>query len=541
MAGHYHIHVKKRLALLIAIFLLPIQPAYAQISLKNMGLYPEARVGSEYFVELELKSPSNLTIKSYLINMQNERLIGSARLAKGSLKEGKWVISWQIGNNVRTGNYKIFIEAKSGKFIWRSQDKNVKIIVNQSNDPAPIPSTNENIQYGLKSTCGVGFRKKCPKTLLPSEYLPITSCKIKDVTFPQDNSDGYVGSAFPPPPYSLAGQKEINLLWIPVNFADQKVPISVYNQGKVAAQKSEQFYNFNSYGRVKLNVILPELLNSIQLPNTVKFYEDLWAEGNTNVTQFLLDQFSLQEGIKIDAVMWFFPPGKFKIIQKYSSGRTTFYSLGSNSIPAARVYGLHTDLESFGTIDGIDHGVGHALYSFEDLYIFAGYSASGKTEQPGNGWDVMIGGGEFFGWSRWIAGWLKDSEVICLESRYEPQTVYIKTLQDPDGPKLITLPISDSKVVLAEYRTNAIKSVVNKYPICAKKSANPCQYRYRYSGLLLYNLDTTRTHGNAPYRVAKTDAEKLLEVGDSYLYEGFRFTVKAADSEGIYVEVSKSE
>ena len=97
MSWHYHYYVKKSLTFLVAIFLLPIQPAYAQISLKSMGLYPEARVGSEYFVELEFKSPSNLTIKSYLINMQNEKLIGSARLAKGSLKDGNGLLVGRLG------------------------------------------------------------------------------------------------------------------------------------------------------------------------------------------------------------------------------------------------------------------------------------------------------------------------------------------------------------------------------------------------------------------------------------------------------------
>ena len=128
-----------------------------------------------------------------------------------------------------------------------------------------------------------------------------------------------------------------------------------------------------------------------------------------------------------------------------------------------------------------------------------------------------------------------------MDSKPESQVVHIKTLQDPDGPKLISIPLSESKVVLAEYRTNAIKSVINKYPICAKKEGNQCKYRYKFSGLLLYNLDTTRKHGNAPYRVAMNDSEKLLEVGDSYLYEGFRFAVKAADSEGIYVEIKQSK
>ena len=148
----------------------------------------------------------------------------------------------------------------------------------------------------------------------------------------------------------------------------------------------------------------------------------------------------------------------------------------------------------------------------------------------------MIGGGEFFGWSRWIAGWLKDSEVLCLESKSEPQTVYIKSLQDPDGPKLIAIPISESKVVLAEYRTNTMKSVINKYDFCAGRNS---KYRYKFSGLLLYNLDTTRAHANAPFRVAKSDEEELLEVGATYQYEGFKFAVTAADTQGIYVEIAK--
>ena len=530
--------MKKSFAILITIFLFPIQPANAQISLKSIGLYPEAKVGSEYSIELQLKSPSNLSLKSFLINKQNEKIVGAAKLAKGTPKDGKWVVSWLLGKNVRVGTYKIFIEAKAGKFTWRIKDKSVQVIVNDSPDSSGVPAPNENIQYGLKSTCGPG-NKNCPATMEIRKYLPIESCKIKDVTFPDDNSDGYVGSGFPPPPYSLAGQKEINLLWIPVNFADRKIPTALYDQAKINAKQSEEFYNFNSYGRVKLNVIAPDPKKSIQLPNSVQYYENLWSTGTANVTQFLLDEFPLTTGTKVDAVMWLFPVGKYKIVQKFSSGRTTFYTIGNNSIPAARVYGLHAELESIG-VEGLDHGIGHALYSFEDLYIFAPYSSSGKSEQPGNGWDVMIGGGEFFGWSRWIAGWLRDSEVVCLESKSEPQTVYIKTLQDPDGPKLITIPISESKVVLAEYRTNTIKSVINKYPICAKKDGNQCKYRYKYSGLLLYNLDTTRKHGNAPYRVAKNDDEKLIEVGDSYLYEGFQFAVKAADAEGIYVEITKS-
>ena len=531
--------MRKVILLLIAAFLMPTQPAHAQISMRSMGLYPEVKVGSKYSIDIEFSSPSKITIKSYLINKQNEKLDGSSVFVSGNSKKSKWLIKWEIGNNVRTGNYTLVIEAKAGKYVWRSRDKIVKIVPNQYFDSSPVSSTEMKIQNGLKITCGVGL-KACPEIQKPSQYLPISSCKIKDATFPQDNSDGYVSSGFPPAPYSLAGQREIALLWIPVNFADRKITEALYEQAKITAIQTEDFYKFNSYGRVKLDVILPDSKKAVNLSNTVSYYENLWSQGTTNVTQFLLDQFDLSENTKIDAVMWLFPLGKYKIVQKYSSGRNTFYTLGQNSIPAARVYGLHTELESIG-VHGFDHGTGHALYSFEDLYIFAGYSASGKTEQPGNGWDLMIGGGEFFGWSRWIAGWLEDSEVVCLKPRLEPQTIYIKTLQDPDGPKLLTIPLSEYKVVLAEYRTNTLLSVLNKYDICGKESGNPCKYKYRFSGILLYNLDTNRNHGNAPIRVARNDDEKLLEVGDKFLYEGINFFVRDADSEGIYLDIYKSE
>lgn len=513
----------------------PIPPVHAKIVVRNIGLYTEARVGSAYSVNIDFKAPTKVTVTAHLINRENEKLIGSAKLVEGNPKNGKWLISWLIPSNARPGGYKISIVARAGKNLWRSESKTVQIVVNPEIVPAPIPSVEEKLQFGLKATCGVGLRA-CPISQVATHTLPIATCKVKDATFPQDNSDGYVSSGFPPPPYSLAGQKEINLLWIPVNFADRQIPNSLYEQAKRVGSQSEDYYGFNSYGRVKLNVILPSIKNSVQLPNSVKYYEDLWSAGTTNVTQFLLDQLPSLGDTKIDAVVWLFPPGKYKLVQKPTSGRTTFYSVGSNSLPAARVYGLHTEIEVTEVV-GFDHGVGHALYSFEDLYISPFYSTSGKTEQPGNGWDVMIGGGEFFAWTRWIAGWLQDSEVICLEPKREPVIVYIKTLQDPDGPKLISIPLSEYKVVLAEYRTNTTEKVLQKYAICAKASGNQCKYPYKFSGLLLYNLDTNRSHANAPIRVARTVDEKLLEVGDSAFYEGFNFEVKAADAEGIYVEI----
>jgi M6 family metalloprotease-like protein len=537
------------LSLIIAV-LLGTPSATAQINLANIGFYPSVEVGAKYEVELGLTAPKNISITAYLQGSRSERIKGSVKLNSGSLRNGKWSLIFNIPEKARTGKYAIFIKATSGSSVFIDQSRKVtvqkKIIESK---PSTTPSVGFDVAtmdhleslptfvYGLRKSCEPSSGE-CP-TLTPELSLENQNeCKIKDATYPND-SNYYVSSAFTTPPYSLAGKSEVTLSWIPVSFKDRPLPDKLYQAAIKTASEAEGFYEFNSYGRVNFSFSVPTKDSWINLPNNVKFYENLWASMNTQqVEQYLIERAGANGASLSDVITFIFPEGSYSITKNSSYDRDLKHKLKDGFIPSARVYGIHDRIEGIGT-NGFTHGIGHAMYSFEDLYIFGGNSASGKNEQPGNGWDVMIGGGEFFLWQKWHIGWLKDDEVNCVTSSTEPKTLYLEPFQSSTGKKLIVIKVNSSKVVLAEYRTNTAKSILKDYNVCQKGGVSGCSSKYMHSGLLIYDLDTTRGHGAGPFKVSKNDKEKLIEVGGSLTYEGHKFEVLGSDGLGIYIRVSK--
>jgi len=508
------------------------KPQSLKIELRGYGTYfGKLTQGDDFrdeFIKVE-SNDANLEVRVEVLNAKGVLVIaGISKLRSRSGNVSEWTFDFPGATKLLVGKYnRIFFglsQLGERKDFWTSEFEVIPF--------KPKPS----FKFGLESTCG-GSLKPCPTINLDSTFLPAAACKIADATYPDDYSDGYVSSGFPPPKFSLAGKKNVKLLVIPVNFADRKISDKLYSQAQVAVAKGEGFYSFNSFGRVNFDFELLEKNSWVDLPMDYGFYEQQWSSGAIDVTQFLLDQVKDYKASNPDAITWLFPEGKYKIVQRPFSERTKEFRFGNSVLPAARVYGLHENLESIG-INGFDHGVGHALYSFEDLYIFAGYSLSGKAEQPGNGWDVMIGGGDFFAWSKWIAGWLKDEEVYCLRNTQDLQTIYLRSIHDLVGRKLLAIPLGNYEILLGEYRTNATNATLAKFGLCENDAVRPCS-NYPNSGLLLYKLDTKINHGAAPFRVAQLFEDELLKAGQSMEYQGFNFMVEASDSNGIYVQVSK--
>ena len=559
-----HLGMRKLHAFLMTVVFVTVlspTPADAQINLANIGLYPSVVAGSPYEIELGLSAPRNIRITAYLQGPRKEKISGLSKLRSGSLRNGKWALIFNVPENTRAGKYKIYIKATSGKSILVDQDRSVDVQKKpQADRQQPSSGNNGNnsnskpsvvydaasgdhleseptFVYGLAKDCEPKSNK-CP-VLTPVDLLENQNeCKIKDATYPSDSSL-YVSSAFTTPPYSLAGRAKIDLSWFPVSFKDRPMPDQLYQSAVKTAREAEGFYEFNSYGRVDFNFNVPNKENWIALPETVNFYESLWASMTSQqVAQYLLDRAGPKGAAKTDAIMFLFPEGKYSVTSNSFYDKDFQLKLQNGVIPSARVYGIGGEIDSIG-VNGFTHGIGHAIYSFEDLYIFANYSSSGKTEQPGNGWDVMIGGGEFFAWQKWHVGWLKDSEVNCVTSSNDSRTLYLEPFQSPSGKKLVVVKVNSSKVILAEYRTNTDKSILKKYDVCQRGGTLGCASKYQHSGLLVYDLDTSRKHGAGPFRVSRDSKEKLLEVGESLIYEGHKFEVIGSDGIGIYVRLAK--
>jgi hypothetical protein len=562
--------MRKALKILVlsATMVLGLMPdAIANISMTKLSAGPSGYLGVPTTVQLSLKSQTRIQVAAFLRNSFNETINGELTSVPRNGKTGTWVITFRLAVNARSGPYKLHVIANGGKNRFVNSQKVISFRAPGNgpqatglNLPEPQSSTGAtssqsdqinqfssitmnhiklfpSFTRGLKPTCVTG--KDCPSLSNQDSLLPLTECKIADATYPDDNSNGYLSSGFPPAKFSLAGQESIELLWIPVNFRDRKIDSTMYERAVKTAKDAENFYSYNSFGRVKFNF---EVLGSgswVDLPQNYSYYEKLWANRSTDITQFLLDNVGNNSELKPDAVMWLFPNGKYLLPSKPFNGREKIFTLGKTEVPAARVYGLHEQIESIGT-EGFTHGVGHALYSFEDLYVFSGYSNSGQNEKPASYWDLMGGGGEFFSWTKWVAGWLKDSEVHCAGRIAQTQVLELVPFQNPDGKKMIVVPLNGSKVVLAEYRTNMPETYLEKYGVCQLGGVTQCESRYPHSGLLVYSLDTRIKHGAAPFRVAQMSGEPLLLTGQSLNFEGIKFSVLAASENSIFVQVASS-
>jgi M6 family metalloprotease-like protein len=540
----------------ISLFLTSIlnsSPADAKISVESIGLYPIVQTGSKYEIQMGLKAPANIRVTTFLINSSAEKITGKSKLSSGSLRTGKWTLLYDIPEDAREGTYKINIKVIAGRATWIDQKRTVKIqssgsgvLGNAPAGTATLPYDAASAQhleslstyvYGLRKDCDPS-RGQCPALDSLSTLVDPNQCKIQDLTFPNDSSL-YVSSAFTKPPYSLAGETDITLNWLPVSFKDRAFSEQLYKSAIRTAIEAEGFYEFNSYGRVHFTFEVPSKEGWISLPENVAFYEKLWAEMTTQqVEQYLIDRAGPKGAPMSDAIMFIFPEGKISITNKSFYDRDLQLKLQDGLIPSARVYGIHGEINSIG-VNGFTHGVGHALYSFEDLYIFDGYLQSNENRQPASFWDVMGGGGEFFLWQKWHIGWLKDLEVNCVTSSTEPKVVYLEPFQSPSGKKLVVVKIDSSRVILAEYRTNSDKSILKKYNLCQKNGVSQCESKYRVSGLLVYELDTKRKHGAAPFRVSRTTEENLLTIGETLKYSDHSFEVLASDGKGIYVRIKK--
>ena len=510
-----------------------IQASASTINLTSLGAYPTAQVGSNYDLKLGFRSNSSIKISQSFISIgKNKNILGVPSLESGSIKDGVWNLRFKIPENGPLGTFKLYIKANSGRSSFVLDKNKVKVVVKIIDEYKFSP----DFKYALAKNCGSGL-SPCPQVTESIELLNTSVCKISDAT-PSDY-EGRVSVGFPSHNKYLAGQKNVKLSWIPISFSDRKFSPDLYKRAQYIAKQAEGFYRLNSFGRVNFTFEVPPPEKWITLPNTVNYYENEWSNKSiADVTQFLLSNAGTSGADPTDSITFLLPIGKYNL--KYLSGTDTGvnYQLNGAKISSERVYVISAFEGEVGDPESFAHGIGHSMYGFEDLYLSPFYSGNSDITKPASFWDIMGGGGDFFGWSKWIAGWLMDEEVNCLPSDSKPKVVYLKSFQETTGKKLIGIPLNQSEIILAEFRTNTSNKILEKYGLCIKDSIVPCS-TYKYSGLLIYKLDTKLHHLQAPFRVAQTVEQKLLDVGESKTYEGHNFKVIASDGSGIYIEVSK--
>jgi M6 family metalloprotease-like protein len=254
----------------------------------------------------------------------------------------------------------------------------------------------------------------------------------------------------------------------------------------------------SSYGR--LDVTAVSVPTWFRLPKTDAEYTWSTFAGHR---AFLLDVLAASDAAvdysTFDALLVFSPNGSNKVISPTFNGGST-----ANVVADGRNFGnaitFGNDTRRFGP-SIMAHEFGHML-GLVDLYAFSPTTAppfAGNQFQLVGAWSFMSNvfvAGELLTWEKRKLGWIDEAQVDCLESTGGVEAVLTPN-HVPGGRKLVAVPLSPSRVLVAEVRSTA-----------GGLDANLCS-----GGVLVYTVDAAVTTGNGPVRVA---GSRISASGDPF-------------------------
>jgi hypothetical protein len=118
----------------------------------------------------------------------------------------------------------------------------------------------------------------------------------------------------------------------------------------------------------------------------------------------------------------------------------------------------------------------------------------GKTAAPfsvmntGAGWNYAA---DFFGWEKFILGWIGDEDVTCLNLSTFNIEIAISKLSSSSGTKLLVIPISSTQLVAIEHR-----------------SLGNIDYGIIKNGALVYRVDLTKRNFELPIQLYPSESSK---------------------------------
>ena len=414
-----------------------------------------------------------------------------------------------------TSQNKVYTCIKSGKkFIW---NKGV-IVVKPT--PTPTPTAIGDPPGAIGGTPTPTPTPTPAKDISNSSTITDSklfsssdSCKIGDLSPRSDTSNG-----FPRPNGVISGSSKATILLLPISFSDQ-----VFGENDLASIRKtldevERFYKNTSYGKFTLTFEIPDKKNWITMSGTADSYGlvNIRPQQNNSalVEQIFLGTNPDLDFSKYDAVILEtkqypasgggqgFPSMEFKTAN--GSAKRVSFEFGSGG----------------GRYEVIAHELGHTLFNLEDLYVFLNSNRPTVPDpSPAGPWDMMSNSApNFFGWSKYLNGWLDDSEINCITNQTS-STHYLAEIDTLNSKKKLLLIQTDPGVVIAvEVRAD-------------KK----CRDTTRCSGLLIYTVDTKTNHGDGPIVARK----ELLFLNESVTVGKHQFKVEDFDEGGVLFTVKR--
>ena len=134
---------------------------------------------------------------------------------------------------------------------------------------------------------------------------------------------------------------------------------------------------------------------------------------------------------------------------------------------------------------------------------------------PAGSWDMMSNSSRaFFGWSKFLNGWLDGVQVRCVSNQIKTLH-YVENLDTiGDRPKLLLINLQEGVTISVEVRQ---------------------PYELAELGALIYKVDSRINHGDGPI----TAESSLLYQNNSKVFDGWRISALKSDGEGMLIEVEK--
>jgi len=367
--------------------------------------------------------------------------------------------------------------AVGNRQIWRRSG----VAAATTTSVAPTTTTT-TIPGVMKASCGGGL-PQCPTETAPT--VDVGMCKISDAS-PDRNRILVSAQGFPRPPRAKAGKPVLNVLVIPVRYSNNPITEEqLRNEIEPEFQKAKAFFERNSYKRVTPVFTLESESQWISVAEQADQFIAARNSDLVRVTEDIMSLIPRQNLQDFDSIFIIAAGGK-----SYWGGGGAVHNVYFQTGPASNI--------------GFPHNLGHTAYYFEDLYIFPTNRTSGQDPNPYR-FDVMGSGSDYGGWNRWLAGFLYDSEVICLPVGEAESIHRLTHLNLNSGKKLTVIPLEFGRAMFIEYNVNAIH---------------------------VYELDSYIEHGAGPMRTIGT-----LQNGQTLTHRNIELRVLALDQTGAYIRV----
>ena len=332
-------------------------------------------------------------------------------------------------------------------------------------------------------------------------------CQIADITPYEGSSSGF------PRPIENKLFQDLRVLVVPISVRDYLFSDEDLKLTETGLTKSAEFWNSMSYGKFNLeSTILPK--ESWPIFDETAEQLGLISSGPMTDYQAFVEIAMTRLPEKMDTSKFDIFFVALPAVNDFLMGQAMRLGEGFISDKEVQQNAIFVGGGYLNFWEVTAHELGHVGFGLEDLYSF-------ETQNNIFGdWDIMqmailVPSKEITSWSRWIAGWLDNSQVQCLEKQ-DSATLFIEPIEVASTqPKSIVIRTSPNSVLVAESRRNL---------------------GYDVSGpsVLIYTVDTSKSHGFGPYKYEGT----IKEIGETLTVGSITLSLTDTDVDGDLVSIS---